>query len=159
MAHPHDLLVRFAALSRDKEYIAFREHVYTVVDRLFAVGYDDVIFTVFSESLFDLHDNVERIFVTGIVRSEHGKIGEFARRGAHDRTLLPVAVAAAAEYAYEAPLAMRFEGAERLFQSVGSMRKIDENIRAAVSRHVFQPSVHFVERRQPFADLFGADAQ
>ena len=54
---------------------------------------------------------------------------------------------------------MRFEGAERLFQSVGSMRKIDENIRAAVSRHVFQPSVHFVERRQPFADLFGADAQ
>ncbi len=107
----------------------------------------------------DLGDDRLRVLRARVVRRDDHDVGQLARRGAHQRSLAAVAVAAGAEDADHAPVAERARRAQHVGQRVRRVGVVDDEreVLALVDR--LEAARHARRRAQAGGDRVVADAE
>src|SRR5215469_15719463 len=150
-----ELLIIFVSLTGDQHDIARLCECDGATNRLCSI--DNFLITIRMEAFFNLRDNHSRVLFAWIIGSDNRVIGVPIRHLAHQRTLLPVAVAAAAKNDDE-PMGFKLaESLKNISQCVRCVRVVDENPKLPLCWNPFEPSRHLrslaqAENRVPQAD-------
>src|SRR5215469_13313696 len=133
-----ELLIIFVSLTGDQHDIARLRERDGATNRLCPI--DNFLIAVRTEAFFNLRDNRSRVFFAWIIGSDNRVIGVPIGHLAHQWTLLPVAVAAAAKNDNE-PMGFKLaESLKNISQRVRCVRVVDENLKLPLCRNQFQPS-------------------
>src|SRR2546430_11335170 len=90
-----ELLISFVPLTGNQHNVARSRERNSTIDCLGAI--DDFFIPIRTKSLFDLANDGVWIFLAGIIRGDDGVLSKAICHLGHERALLPVAIAAAAE--------------------------------------------------------------
>ena len=120
-------------LARDQHNVARLCERDCATNRLRSIGNFHI--TIRSKAFFDLRDDRVRIFFARIIGRDDSVVSMSIHDFAHQRTLLPIAIAAAAKNDNQA---MRFEfpqSFENIAERIRCVRVIDENLKLSFRRN------------------------
>ena len=103
---------------------------------------DNFFIAIRAKSFFDLRDDVARVFLARIIRRDDGVVSEAICHLRHQRTLLAVAIAAAAENGNQALRLQFTQSFENIPERVGRVRVIDEHLELSPGWNQFQAPRH-----------------
>src|SRR3954465_14712959 len=131
-----ELLIIFVTLACDQHNVAWTSKRNGAIDRLGAI--DNFFVMIRTKAFFGFGDNRARVFLSRIIRGDDGVIAEAVRHLGHQRSFLPVAIAATTKNRNQS---MRLEFPQSL-QNVGqrirSVCVIHEHLKLSFSRNEFQ---------------------
>src|SRR5438034_8970596 len=135
-----ELLIIFVTLARNQYNVSWTRERNGAIDRLGAINH--FFIPIRAKALFDLGDNRIRIFLARIIGGDDGVVSKAICHLGHERALLPVAIAAAAENRNQALRLELAQSFENVPQRVGRVRIIHEDLELSSGGYEFQPSRH-----------------
>ena len=131
-----EFLVGFVAFAGDQNDVARLRQLDGARDRFRAIG--NFLVVIRAKTLFDFGDDRVGIFFPRIVRSDDAVIGILIDHAAHERALLPVAIAAATENDDETPRRKFAQRLEDIEQRIVRVRVIDKDLELPLRRNCFE---------------------
>ena len=150
MPYTYYLLIIFAALARDKQYVPLAEQADGILGGHLPVAYCHIGRARLGEPSLYHFDYVAGVLEARIVGGNYNEVGVAPRGLPHQGALEGVAVAAAAEQTVELAFAQPPQRGQALFKPVGSVSEIDENLPAVVRGDPLQPARHAPEIAEGF---------
>src|SRR5881396_189772 len=135
-----ELLISFVPLTGNQHNVARSRERNSTIDCLGAI--DDFFIPIRTQSLFDLANDGVWIFLAGIIRGDDGVVSKAICHLGHERALLPVAIAAAAENRNQTLRGEFAKSFQNVAERVGRMRVIDEYLELSLCRNQFQTPGH-----------------
>ena len=130
------LLIIFVSFARDQHDVARLRHFNGAGDRFGAV--DNRFVVVGTKTLFHFGDDRGRIFLARIVGGDNRAVSMSIDHLSHERTFLPVAIAAATKDDNQTARLEFAQSFQYIEQSVGCMRVIDEDLKLPFGRNAFE---------------------
>src|SRR5215204_3170219 len=155
MLHAGDLLPLLVALAGDHHDVALARGRDRLRDRGTPVGLDVEL----GRAADDLADDFQRVFAARVVRRDDGYVRQLLRDTPHDRALLAIAVAPAAEHADEAAGCEVARGIQDVLEGRGLVGVVDEDAERLTLVDLLEPTGNAVDRLDGRSDRILVDAE